>query len=130
VRTYIEDQGYLVLDRAPTVQERLSNDKICSFVAETSYLAFRTDFGSEMGTWLTEALSGAFGREPICIRTEGGSIPISPFVTTLGIPAIAVPTVNRDNNQHSPNENLRIGNYIDGIKTMLAILLQPLGPDK
>jgi hypothetical protein len=37
-----------------------------------------------------------------------------------------VPTVNRDNNQHSPNENLRLGNYREGIQTMMAILSQPL----
>ena len=60
------------------------------------------------------------------IRMSGGSIPISPFVTTLGIPAVTVPTVNRDNNQHSPNENIRLGNYREGIKTMIAILTEKL----
>ena len=57
---------------------------------------------------------------------SGGSIPISPFVTTLGVPAVTVPAVNSDNNQHSPNENLRVGNYVDGIKTYLAILTEPI----
>jgi len=33
-----------------------------------------------------------------------------------------VPTVNLDNNQHSPNENLRVGNYLNGIESFLAIL--------
>ena len=69
----------------------------------------------------------AFGKQPVKIRTAGGSIPISPFVITLGVPAVAVPTVNPDNNQHSPNENIRIGNYVDGIKTVVAILLEPMG---
>ncbi len=55
-------------------------------------------------------------------RTSGGSVPISPFVNTLGIPAVTVPTVNQDNNQHSPNENIRIDNYITGIETYLGIL--------
>jgi acetylornithine deacetylase/succinyl-diaminopimelate desuccinylase-like protein len=66
----------------------------------------------------------AFGEEPVRHRTSGGSIPISPFIETLGVPAVTVPTVNRDNNQHSPNENLRIGNYIKGVQTFLAILTQ------
>ena len=79
-----------------------------------------------MGLWLRKAIKGAFGEEPIMIRMSGGSIPISPFVTTLDIPAVTVPTVNRDNNQHSPNENLRLGNYREGIKTMIAILLEEL----
>jgi acetylornithine deacetylase/succinyl-diaminopimelate desuccinylase-like protein len=71
-------------------------------------------------------LERAFNEKPIMIRMSGGSIPIAPFVSTLGVPAVTVPTVNRDNNQHSPNENLRMGNYREGIKTMIAILNEPL----
>ncbi len=126
VHQYIAERGYLILDRAPTLQERMTHDKICSFVSETSYRAFRTEYDSEVGLWLYRTLRDAYDQDPVRIRTEGGSIPISPFVTTLNIPAVAVPTVNRDNNQHSPNENLRLGNYVDGIKTMLAIFLQPI----
>ena len=126
IKQHIEEQGYFVIDRKPTHRERLSHDKICRFNASTSYLAFRTDPNSDVGIWLSKAIEKAFGKSPIKIRTSGGSIPISPFVNTLGIPAVTVPTVNRDNNQHSPNENIRIGNYYDGIKTMLAILTEPL----
>ena len=63
-----------------------------------------------------------FGVKPVLKRTSGGSVPISPFVSELGVPAIGVPTVNLDNNQHSPNENLRVGNYLMGIETFLTIL--------
>ncbi|MDZ7643433.1 MAG: hypothetical protein U5K76_03890 [Woeseiaceae bacterium] len=63
-----------------------------------------------------------YGREPILIRTMGGSIPISPFVDTLAIPAATVPTVNIDNNQHSPNENIRLGNFIEGISILISVL--------
>ena len=71
-------------------------------------------------------MTRAFGKEPIKIRTAGGSIPISPFVTTLGIPAVAVPTVNPDNNQHAENENIRAGNYMDAVKAFLFIMLEKL----
>jgi acetylornithine deacetylase/succinyl-diaminopimelate desuccinylase-like protein len=40
------------------------------------------------------------------------------------VPAVSVPTVNPDNNQHSPNENIRLGNFIEGIKVCLAVLAQ------
>ena len=63
--------------------------------------------------------------EPIIKRTSGGSVPISPFVNTLDVPAVTVPTVNPDNNQHSPNENIRVGNLIESVRTHLAILAQP-----
>ena len=126
IKNHIEGEGYHILDRVPTKGERLKYTKIASVTHEISYQSFRTDFDSEVGLWLTRALNNAFGEDPIRIRMSGGSIPISPFVTTLGIPAVTVPTVNRDNNQHSPNENLRLGNYREGIKTMLAILAEPL----
>jgi acetylornithine deacetylase/succinyl-diaminopimelate desuccinylase-like protein len=124
--SHIEGQGYLVLDREPTKTERLNNEKIATFTSVISYQSFRTDFDAEVGIWLRKALVRAFDKDPIMIRMSGGSIPISPFVTTLGIPAVGVPTVNRDNNQHSPNENIRLGNYRDGIKTMIAILAEKL----
>lgn len=126
LKNFIQQQGYYLVKDRPTEEERMTYDKIIRFDAEVSYGAFRTDFNSDIGQWLRKAMTNAFGAEPIQIRTSGGSIPISPFVTTLDIPAVAVPTVNPDNNQHSPNENIRLGNYIDGIKTITAILLEPL----
>ena len=48
------------------------------------------------------------------------------FVSTLGVPAVAVPTVNPDNNQHSPNENLRVGDFLAGIETIFTVLSEPI----
>lgn len=121
---HIEDKGYYILDREPTPEERAKHPRIISFTSEISYQAFRTPVDSDVGNWLSKALELAHGKTPIKIRTSGGSIPISPFVITLGVPAVSVPTVNMDNNQHSPNENIRVGNYVDGVKTMIAVLGQ------
>ena len=126
VRKHIEELGYFITENAPTKEERMSNEKIASLTYDISYQSFRTDYNSEIGIWLKKALMNAHNEEPIMERMAGGSIPISPFVTTLGIPAVSVPTVNRDNNQHSPNENIRLGNYREGIKSMIAILAQKL----
>ena len=127
IRKHIETQGYFLIgDRAPTEEERMRYPRMASFTHEISYGAFRTPYDSEVGKWLNQAMTRAFGQSPVRIRMGGGSIPISPFVVKLGLPAVGVPTVNRDNNQHSPNENLRLGNYIEGIKTFIAILTQPL----
>ncbi len=126
LKQHILDQGFHLVEDQPTELERQTRDKIARFNAEVSYGAFRTEFDSEIGSWLRAAMRKAFGSEPIQIRTAGGSIPISPFVITLDIPAVAVPTVNPDNNQHSPNENIRLGNYVDGIKTIATIFMQRL----
>jgi acetylornithine deacetylase/succinyl-diaminopimelate desuccinylase-like protein len=77
---------------------------------------------SPIGVAVYDAIKKEFGQEPVRVRTLGGSVPISPFIQSLAVPAIIVPLVNSDNNQHSPNENLRIGNYFDGIKTFNGLL--------
>ena len=44
---------------------------------------------------------------------------------------MGLPTVNLDNNQHSPNENLRLGNYFRGIElftTLLGTKFKPSNP--
>ena len=126
LKNHIEKEGYYFVDGKPTEEERSKYSKMIRFDYEVSYGAFRTDFDTEIGEWLRKAMVSAHGSTPIQIRTGGGSIPISPFVNTLGIPAVIVPTVNPDNNQHSPNENIRAGNYVLGIKTMIAILSEKL----
>ena len=126
VKQHIAKQGYYIIDGQPTEDERMKHARIISFHATTLYGAFQTPFDSECGQWLSKAMVKTFGKEPIRIRTAGGSIPISPFVVTLGIPAVAVPTVNPDNNQHAENENIRVGNYIDAVKTFVAILSEKL----
>ena len=122
IKSHIQELGYYVIDRRPTKDERLKYDKIVTFVSSFDYDAFRTDIESEIGKWLVKSLKKTFRIEPVKKRTSGGSVPISPFVNTLGIPAVTVPTVNQDNNQHSPNENIKIENYITGIETYLGIL--------
>ena len=122
---HVEGAGFVVLDREPTADERLTHPRIATVRWNRAYGAFRTPFDSEPGRWLTGAFVHLFGEDPIRIRTSGGSIPISPFVETLGVPAVSVPTVNPDNNQHSPNENIRLGHFVDGIGIILAVLQQP-----
>jgi acetylornithine deacetylase/succinyl-diaminopimelate desuccinylase-like protein len=126
VRKHVTDQGYYLVANEPTEEERMKYPKIASFRSSISYGAFQTPFDSDCGVWLNKAMVKAFGKEPIKIRMMGGSIPISPFVVTLGIPAVSVPTVNPDNNQHAENENIRVGNYVDAVKTFLAILTEKL----
>ena len=57
---------------------------------------------------LISTLERVWGAPPVRNRTMGGTVPIDFFIQALGMPAIGVPVVNFDNNQHSNNENLRI----------------------
>lgn len=121
IKKHIEGQGFLVLDRDPTDEERLNTNKIVKFTADKGVNAFRTDIDSEFGNQLNKAITETFNEAPVIIRTMGGTVPIIPAIKVLNVPAIIVPMVNMDNNQHNPNENIRIGNIRQGIKICLAI---------
>ena len=125
IKDHIINEGaYVIESREPTIEERLSQNNIIRFDSKISYLAYRTEIDSPIGKWASSALKKAFEEDPIKKRTSGGSIPISPFVTTLNVPALTYPSVNKDNNQHSPNENIRVGNFIDGTIGMVYLLLE------
>ncbi|TXF88310.1 M20/M25/M40 family metallo-hydrolase [Neolewinella aurantiaca] len=128
VRDYIKAQGYHIIPegREPTDAERATYDRLASFGGKTSYAAFRTDLNGPTGTWLQSALKNTFGKDPVLLRTMGGSVPIAPFVTTLDVPAVVLPLVNPDNNQHSPNENILLRNYFSGAETLYGVLTEAL----
>lgn len=123
LRNYLRAQGYLVLDhRAPTAAERSRYPKILSFSWEVSSLAFVTEPDSPAGIWISRIVHNYFRKQPVSIRMSGGTVPIAPFIKALNIPAILLPTVNPDNNQHTSNENLRLGNYFEGIDCITLLL--------
>lgn len=124
IRSHIQDLGYYVIDHEPTDAERLEHSDIVTFTYDFSYNAYRSDMDASAGRLARAGMRHLYGEEPILIRTSGGSVPISPFVETLGIPAAKVATVNIDNNQHSPNENIRLGNFIEGIAILVSVLSQ------
>ncbi|MFX0557291.1 M20/M25/M40 family metallo-hydrolase [Maribacter sp. CXY002] len=122
VKKHIKDQGFFITDDVPTKEERLAHDKIVMLKEGTVTDAFRTDLDNGYGNFLVNTLKNKFKDDIVQIRIMGGTVPISPFVNELKIPAFIVPMVNPDNNQHSPNENLRIGQIAYGIQTFYSIL--------
>ncbi|MEL6142271.1 MAG: peptidase dimerization domain-containing protein, partial [Bacteroidota bacterium] len=123
-RNYLENEGYYLIPegREPTDEERSIHPRLASFSGKTSYGAFRTPMNGPTAKWLTKALTKTFDQPPVQIRTMGGSVPISPFVNTLNVPAVILPLVNPDNNQHSPNENLLLDRYFKGVECLLGLL--------
>ena len=91
---------------------------------ENDYRRYPRNAGAEYNEIYPVDKRHLFGEEPILIRSMGGSIPIAPIIDALGVPAATVPTVNIDNNQHSPNENLRLGNFVEGIAILMSVLSQ------
>jgi acetylornithine deacetylase/succinyl-diaminopimelate desuccinylase-like protein len=122
VRAHVRQQGYHLVDAAPDAATRAKYSKIARVaVMEHSINAFRTSPSDPQARALADSIRQAVG-EPVRLRTLGGTVPIAAFIEALGFPAVLVPTVNFDNNQHEENENLRLGNLFEGIVTIAAIL--------
>ena len=54
----------------------------------------------------------------------GGTVPTATIVEVLHVPSVIIPLVNADNNQHAANQNLRLGNYVSGVRTVYGLLTQ------
>ncbi len=121
VRDHIQDKGYHILDREPTTDERLAYPKIVTMATKGYTLPFRTDMDAPIGQWLTKAIQAKYNQDPVAIRIMGGTVPMAPFIKALEVPAVIVPMVNADNNQHSPNENVRLSYIANAMKTFNAI---------
>jgi acetylornithine deacetylase/succinyl-diaminopimelate desuccinylase-like protein len=122
IRNYVEKQGFFITDSLPTDEERIRHKRILTFREGTVTDAFRTDLSNEYGNFIVKTLGDAFQEPVVQIRIMGGTVPIAPFINELKIPAFIVPMVNPDNNQHSPNENLKIGQIAYGIRAFYQLL--------
>jgi acetylornithine deacetylase/succinyl-diaminopimelate desuccinylase-like protein len=126
VRNHIAKQGYHLVYAAPTDAERASYDKLASFRLGEVQAAERMPMDAPVGRWALHALRSANGptpgEDPVRIRMMGGTVPTDVLVEALHLPFILVPTVNADNNQHTHDENLKIGAFITGTQTVYSLL--------
>lgn len=125
VKQYLIDQGYHLVNGEPTEEERAKFSKLASFDFRLGSQPFRAEMDSDFGHWLESGMNLVFGDQYIKTRLTGGSQPMAPFINVLDIPAVSVRIPNPDNSIHAPNENIRIGNYLEGIQTCLGILSKP-----
>jgi len=122
VKKHIAKEGFYITHTLPTKEERMKHNKIMMVMEGSVTDAFRTDLNNPNGNFIMKALEGKFNEDVVQIRIMGGTVPISPFINELKISAFIVPMVNPDNNQHSPNENLKIGQIAYGIQVFYSIL--------
>jgi acetylornithine deacetylase/succinyl-diaminopimelate desuccinylase-like protein len=123
VRAHLTKQGYTIVDADPDDAMRAKTGKIVKLtVGAGGTNAYRTSPLLPISKTIAESLTRVFGEPPVRIRTSGGTVPIAPFIEKLNFPAISVPIVNFDNNQHGENENLRIGHLARGVVTIAAVL--------
>ena len=122
LKAHIRKQGYLVLDRDPTDDERLAHALIAKVTGGRGYAASRTPMDLPIARAVASAVQSASEQPIVELPTLGGSLPLVVIEDALEVPTITVPIANHDNNQHAENENLRIGNLWDGIEIMAALM--------
>ncbi len=123
LEAHVRRQGYTIVRDPPDRRTRLAHPKIARIVRGGGYRASRAPADLPIVPLLVDAARLASGGEDVILMpTMGGSLPLYLFEDKLGAPTIIVPIANHDNNQHAPDENLRIANLWYGIDLMAAIL--------
>jgi acetylornithine deacetylase/succinyl-diaminopimelate desuccinylase-like protein len=122
---HIRKQGYVIVDKEPDEAMRAANAKMASVARVGGYPAGRTPMDLPIARTITKAIADSAGGQIVRLPTLGGSAPFYLFSDVLKVPTIGLSLVNFDNNQHGPNENVKMQNVWDGIETMAAILSMP-----
>jgi len=120
---HVRRQGFTVLDRAPTADERLLHKRIATVRQRGgAYDAERTAMDLPLSRAVLAAIESVFPGRTLAIPTLGGSLPLSLISEALRTITITVPIANYDNNQHAENESIRLQNLWDGIEMMAAVM--------
>jgi acetylornithine deacetylase/succinyl-diaminopimelate desuccinylase-like protein len=123
VEAHARKQGFFVVHRDPTAEERRTHPRVLKLQWEDGYPASRADMSSPASRAVIRATEMATGERVIVVPTSGGSLPLHHFTEVLGAPLVSVPIVNHDNSQHAANENLRLQNLFDGMQVFAAIVV-------
>jgi acetylornithine deacetylase/succinyl-diaminopimelate desuccinylase-like protein len=110
VEEHIRRQGYHVVRAEPDSATRLAHPLIARVTSGRAYPAARTAMDHPIVREVIAAATHVSGDALVLLPGMGGSLPLYLFTDRLARPAVIVPVANHDNNQHAPNENLRIAN--------------------
>jgi acetylornithine deacetylase/succinyl-diaminopimelate desuccinylase-like protein len=128
VEAHIRNLGWTIVHDAPDEAMRRKTPRLVRLEWEGGYPAYRAPLDAPFSRALVRTLDRAAGGALVVMPALGGSIPMELFDRVLGLPIALFPIANHDNNQHGPNENLRICNLRDAV-TMHAALLAGLGAE-
>lgn len=126
VEAHIRGQGFHIVYEEPSPEVLRAHPRVIRLTWDDGYAAIRTPPDLPVSRAVAATAEQVLGTSVLRVPTLGGSLPMSIFEEVLGVPLLIVPMVNHDNNQHAPNENLRIRNLWDGI-LLYAGLIARLG---
>lgn len=121
VEAHIREQGYHIVREDPDMRTRQQYRKIAKVIRGIGYPAMRTSVNNPMTQQIVDAIKQATSDDLILYPTMGGTLPLYHFEQIMQKPIVIVPIANHDNNQHAPNENIRIGNIWYGMDIYSSI---------
>ncbi len=125
IEAHLRGQGYVLLDAPPTAEERVRHAKLARLdFGDDGYPAAMSDPAQPAVARAIAVMREATAGEVRVAPLMGGSLPIAPIGEVLGAPFVIAPIVNADNNQHAPNENLRMKEFRRGIALYAALLAE------
>ncbi|HUX35217.1 MAG TPA: peptidase dimerization domain-containing protein, partial [Gemmatimonadaceae bacterium] len=116
---------HLIAGDAPTDAERATYPMLARLRRMGGYPAGRTPLSDPTAQRVVAAVAAALHTAPARMPSLGGSTPFYLFSDNLHAATVGMPVVNFDDNQHGPNENLRLGNFFGAIAAMRAIVTMP-----
>ena len=127
---HIVAQGYHLVKAEPSDEERAKYPKIATVKLDRGSNAAFSEMEAPAGVWVQDSLADTFSKDgapskTVRIRLMGGSVPTDKLVEALDMPFVIMPLVNADNNQHSYDENIRIGHFLDGVRAYVGLLQKP-----
>ena len=122
VERFITQQGFYIVRQEPDLETRRQHAKVIKVSWGPGYKAARTALDDPAALPVVRSIEQTLGAQVIKMPLLGGSVPMYLFTDLLKTPVIGLPIVNHDNNQHGPNENLRLQNLWDGIEVFAGIL--------
>jgi acetylornithine deacetylase/succinyl-diaminopimelate desuccinylase-like protein len=120
---HIRAQGFHIVHEEPDEEMRREHARVVWLEWEMGYPALATDMDLPISKAVARVVDEAVDGPIVLTPSLGGSLPLYIFSEILGAPPIVVvPIANHDNNQHAPNENLRIKNLWLGIEIYAALM--------
>jgi acetylornithine deacetylase/succinyl-diaminopimelate desuccinylase-like protein len=122
VEAHIQGRGFHIVRQDPDREERLKYPRIIKLEWDEGYPPYRLALDNPFAEAVAKTLAGALPEPPLKVPALGGSVPMKMFADVLDIPVLGLPIANYDNNQHGPNENIRLQNLWDGIAVFAELM--------
>jgi acetylornithine deacetylase/succinyl-diaminopimelate desuccinylase-like protein len=125
LEAHVQRQGYTLVDAPPTEAQRRATTRLARLeFGDVGYNAAVSDLTNPAVRRLIDVARAATADEVRVVPIMGGSLPIAPIGEVLQTPFVIVPIVNADNNQHAPNENIRMRELRRGVEFYAALLAE------